>query len=300
MKPKNKKVTFFSYIYCLAAVLFTVYVLLDAFVLSDAQIKISDTSTDDSSQNTEESAAVTKDSYSDENIQIEISKIEKYDTTIYIADITLSSIDYLKTAFANNTYGKNVKETTSDIAESQNAIFAINGDFYGFRNAGFVLRNGTIYRDSSRNGSNNEDLVINEDGSFSIIDENTTDLESVLDSGALQVFSFGPSLIQNGELTVTQNTEVSQSMSSNPRTAIGIIDNLHYICVVSDGRTSESAGLSLYELAGIMQDYGCVTAYNLDGGGSSTMYFNGSVINNPTSGNRSGERKVSDIVYIGY
>lgn len=89
-------------------------------------------------------------------------------------------------------------------------------------------------------------------------------------------------------------------MTSNPRTAIGQIDDLHYIMIVADGRTSESEGLSLYELAKVMQDYHCQTAYNLDGGGSSTMYFNGEIVNNPTNGRSHGERSVSDIVYIGY
>lgn len=90
-------------------------------------------------------------------------------------------------------------------------------------------------------------------------------------------------------------------MSSNPRTAIGIIDENHYVFVVSDGRTSESAGLSLYQLAKFMQDLDVDIAYNLDGGGSSTMYFNGRVINNPTTtGRNSSERSISDIVYIGY
>ena len=70
--------------------------------------------------------------------------------------------------------------------------------------------------------------------------------------------------------------------------------------VVSDGRTSESEGLSLYQLATLMKDYGCEIAYNLDGGGSSTMWFNGQVINKPTSGRSIEEREVSDIVYIGY
>ena len=89
-------------------------------------------------------------------------------------------------------------------------------------------------------------------------------------------------------------------MASNPRTAIGIIDELHYVFVVSDGRTEESEGLSLYELAEFMQSIGVTTAYNLDGGGSSTMYFNGEVINKPTTGGRHiKERSVSDIVYIG-
>ena len=89
-------------------------------------------------------------------------------------------------------------------------------------------------------------------------------------------------------------------MTSNPRTAIGQISPLHYIIIVSDGRTDESEGFSLLQLAEEMQNRGAVTAYNLDGGGSSTLYFNGEIINNPTSGNSTGEREVSDIVYIGY
>ena len=71
-------------------------------------------------------------------------------------------------------------------------------------------------------------------------------------------------------------------MNSNPRTAIGQISPLHYLFVVSDGRTGESAGLSLLELAQIMQERGCAVAYNLDGGGSSTMWFNGAIVNKPT------------------
>ena len=79
-----------------------------------------------------------------------------------------------------------------------------------------------------------------------------------------------------------------------------MIDDLHYVFVVSDGRTDESEGLSLYQLAEFISELGAETAYNLDGGGSSSMVFNGNVINNPTtSGNRIKERSVSDIVYIG-
>ena len=115
------------------------------------------------------------------------------------------------------------------------------------------------------------------------------------------MFAFGPVLVENGEVEADENTEVGKAMASNPRTAIGIVDELHYILVVADGRSSESEGLSLYELANVMQGLGCETAYNLDGGGSSTMYFNGQVINKPTtSGHSFKEREVSDIVYIGY
>mgnify|MGYP001126969062 CR=1 FL=1 len=105
----------------------------------------------------------------------------------------------------------------------------------------------------------------------------------------------------DGQIAVTESEEVVRSRVSNPRTAVGVIDRLRYLFVVSDGRTGESEGLSLYELAEFMQSLGAQTAYNLDGGGSSTMYFNGEIINNPTTnGRRIQERSVSDIVYIGY
>ena len=72
--------------------------------------------------------------------------------------------------------------------------------------------------------------------------------------------------------------------------------------LTADGRTDESAGLTLYQLAQFMKDeLGTVLAYNLDGGGSSTFVFDGKVINKPTSdGDSIRERSVSDIVYIGY
>ena len=123
----------------------------------------------------------------------------------------------------------------------------------------------------------------------------------MLEQGAQEILSFGPALIQEGDICVTEEDEVGKAMASNPRTAIGIIDSLHYVFVVSDGRTEESEGLSLLELAELMYELGVETAYNLDGGGSSTMYFNGKVVNKPTTSGKSiKERSVSDIVYIGY
>ena len=236
-------------------------------------------------------------SYEDGKISITLTEYREEDTSIYVADIVLSSPEYLKTAFAQNSYGKNVTEKTSEIAEGVNAILAINGDYYGAQEKGYVLRNGTLYRSEAEEGQ--EDLVIYEDGSFEIISEETITAEELLEQGAQELLSFGPALIENGTIAVTEEDEVGKAMASNPRTAIGIIDNLHYVFVVSDGRTEESEGLSLLELAEFMDGLGVKTAYNLDGGGSSTMYFNGEVINSPTTNGRSiKERSVSDIVYI--
>lgn len=290
--------------YGIALTGFTVYTLLDAFVLPKNVVALENNNTE--RQTIEETgtiegkqAVVTKNSYESEDISINITTKYEYDTKIYIADVIVSDVSFLRAGLANGVFGRNIKETTSDIAKENNAIFAINGDFYGFRDSGPVIRNGVLYRSNKRSGSNDV-LAVYNDGSFVTMKEENVDAQNLLDSGVLQLFSFGPTLVDNGQISVSANQEVEQSMNSNPRTAIGMISPLHYVFVVSDGRTSESAGLSLAQLAAVMQDAGCQCAYNLDGGGSSTMWFMGDVVNNPTTnGNSISERKVSDIVYIG-
>lgn len=290
--------------YGIALTGFTVYTLLDAFVLPKNVVVLENNNTE--RQTIEETgtiegkqAVVTKNSYESEDIAINITTKYEYDTKIYIADVTVSDVSFLRAGLANGVFGRNIKETTSDIAKENNAIFAINGDFYGFRDSGPVIRNGVLYRSNKRSGSNDV-LAVYNDGSFVTMKEENVEAQNLLDSGVLQLFSFGPTLVDNGQISVSANQEVEQSMNSNPRTAIGMISPLHYVFVVSDGRTSESAGLSLAQLAAVMQDAGCQCAYNLDGGGSSTMWFMGDVVNNPTTnGNSISERKVSDIVYIG-
>ena len=276
---------------------FTLYIILNTFVLTKVYEKVEVPVTVKEEKKNE--VNITDTSYKDNNISIEIKEQRSNNTTIYIADVFLSDSKYLKTAFAKSSYGRNITDKTSNIASSVNAILAINGDYYGVQEKGYVLQNGTIYRNTP--SYNQEDLVIYKDGSFKVINESEVSLESLLEYGAYNVLSFGPGLVENGSITVGLNDEVGKAMSSNPRTAIGIIDKNHYVFVVSDGRTSESTGLSLYELATVLKDLGCKTAYNLDGGGSSTMVFNNEVINNPVSmGKSTSERSVSDIVFIGY
>ena len=283
---------YFSIIYYTMLISFSIYVVLDTLVISETYEKI------DNNSSVVADGTYTSNSYEDENRKINLSTYRENNTTIYVADI-YADINYIKTAFANNTYGKNITSKTSNIASENNAILAINGDYYGVQETGYVLRNGVIYRNKAK--ANQEDLVIYEDGSFEIINESSITLEKLKEKGAYQVLSFGPALIENGVINIDENTEVGKSMASNPRTAIGIIDEKHYVFVVSDGRTNESEGLSLYELATFMKSLGVKTLYNLDGGGSSTMYFNGEVINKPTTnGKKITERSVSDIVYIGY
>ena len=307
---------------CLLAVVFAGYVLMDTFLIArtyqtaaepnlsmfssesgqSLSLQASQTAQDSEAAASTQTQALQATAenvvYSDENVSIAMTQYREYDTDIYVAEVWLSSAQYLKTAFAENSYGKNVTAKTSEIASQCEAILAINGDYYGARESGYVIRNGVVYRDY---GSGSTDILcIYADGSFGITNSTEASAQELVDAGVWQAFSFGPGLVENGGITVDQNTEVGKAMASNPRTAIGQISELHYVFVVSDGRTDQSEGLSLYELATFLQSLGVKTAYNLDGGGSSTMVLMGEVINNPTTGgSRTKERSVSDIVYIG-
>jgi exopolysaccharide biosynthesis protein len=253
------------------------------------------TSNHDSSAQTE---AVTSDySYKDDNININVEKLEENGTVFYVADIQVSDVSYLKTAFANNTYGKNITQATSEMAQENNAIFAINGDYYGFRDTGLIIRNSVLYRDTARSSPDDQALTLNSNGEMQVVTEGEVSGTSLIDDGILQSFSFGPALVQDGKIASTLSTRVSKS--ANPRTAIGQISPLHYIAIVVDGRSSESNGMTLDQLAQEFLERGATVAYNLDGGGSSTMWLNGKVINNPTDGHHDGERSISDIIYIG-
>ncbi len=221
--------------------------------------------------------------------------------TYYVADVTLSDATELASAFANNQFGRNITQYTSVIAAENNAIFAVNGDYYGFRTDGIQIRNGVIYRDEpARIG-----LAFYRDGSLKIYDETQTSAEELLAAGVWNTLSFGPALLENSHLAANlNNVEIDTNFGnhsiqgSNPRTGVGIISANHFVFVVVDGRSpGYSRGVTLTEFAEIFQSLGCTDAYNIDGGGSSTMYFMGRVVNNPLGKNK--ERGTSDILFIG-
>lgn len=305
---------FANMVFALILAAYTVYAALDTFVIvrvltpdtlptATAEASTAPTEAPTTVPTATEQAATvpisTDTEYHDDQIDIVLTTMRVENTTVYVADVQIADISLLKTALAGNTYARNLTETTSVQAANTGAILAINGDYYGAQERGYVLRNGVLYRASAQNGT--DALVIGADGNFRIITEGETSADTLVREGAWQVLTFGPALINGGQVTVSSSDEVGRAMTSNPRTTIGQISEGHYLLVVSDGRTKESAGLSLRQLAELMQSLGAQIAYNLDGGGSSTMVFQGRVVNNPTTNGRSiRERSVSDIVYIGY
>jgi exopolysaccharide biosynthesis protein len=136
-----------------------------------------------------------------------------------------------------------------------------------------------------------------------VYDETATSADQLLADGVWNTLSFGPALVEDGAVVAgIEDVEVDTNVGNHsiqgeqPRSAVGVIDDNHLVFVVVDGRSEGySRGATLTELAQIMIDLGAETAYNLDGGGSSTMFFDGEVVNQPSNG---GERGTSDILYI--
>lgn len=272
----------------------------------EAPVSVSSTLKETEDKSSSENSEATYDdwSYTRDNLKINIEKVENGNgndkVTYYVADVQIQDTSNLYSAFAKNKFGRNIVETTSTIAEENDAIFAINGDYYGFREDGILIRNGVAYRDEAAR----EGLAFYQDGTMKTYDETSTSAEELLSQGVIDTFSFGPALLEDGKsITDFGNVKIDSNMGnssiqkSNPRTGVGIISPNHYIFVVVDGRKEGySKGMTLSELSNLFEELGCTEAYNLDGGGSSTMYFMGRVVNNPLGKNQ--EREISDILYL--
>ncbi len=232
-----------------------------------------------------ETPTQTENKYTDKNTSVEVMTFNSGGVTYHVADIYLREVKYLKTSFTSGEYG-GASQTIQEVSSSAGAFVAINGDQYGLRKEGVIVRNGVLYRETPFM----DVAVLENDGTLTTYAQADFNVETVKQNGAWQVWSFGPVLLTDGQPMEKFNASVNPA---NPRSAIGMIEPLHYILVTVDGR-GESAGLTLKALSQLMFDLGCKTAYNLDGGDTAAMTVNGELYSTP-----SGERKVTDIIYVG-
>lgn len=184
-------------------------------------------------------------------------------------------------------------ETTSSIARRNNAVAAINGG--GFTDNGWVGTGGSpmgyiihkgevIYNQSGSEKVRMDTAAFTEDGMLIV---GMHSIEELKKYNVKEGISFGPPLVVNGKPTITTG---DGGWGIAPRTAIGQRKNGEVLFLVVDGRSIESVGATLKDVQDILIKYGAVNAVNLDGGSSTTMFFNGEVINKPAD--RLGERKI--------
>ncbi|MGB2767027.1 MAG: phosphodiester glycosidase family protein, partial [Propionicimonas sp.] len=247
---------------------------------------------------------LTADSFTSDTAQVKVSKHTRGSgsdlITWFVADITVSDATIVRSAFAGDEFGENIIANPSEIAQQAGAVLAINGDYYGFRDTGIVIRNGVAYRDKgARQG-----LACYADGSMRLYDETATTAARLVADGVWNTLSFGPGLVEGGAVIAgIDSVEIDTNVGNHsvqgqqPRTGVGVVAANHVLFVVVDGRSAGySRGVTMTEFAEIFVELGATVAYNLDGGGSSAMVFNGSLVNNPLG--KGQERGTSDILYV--
>lgn len=253
---------------------------------------------DNSPGRTPIASGFTESGYRDDTIIVELEQLRMHDSDVYVAYVKIATPSQLRTANAGGKIGSNRTSQTTKIARNYNGIVAINGDMYAKNaKAGFIYRQGEKYMEKGANGI--DIMIIDQLGDFHIFLRGKADQEEAMaayleEYEAVNGLFFGPALVKDGQVLEIPKDYQWNPFSNEPRAAIGQTGALTYVMVVVNGRTDTSEGVTLPELAEIMGNLGCKQAYNLDGGNSATLAFNGQVYNDKPQS----ERDVEDIIYF--
>lgn len=234
--------------------------------------------------------------YEDESISVTLKHVWVGEARFNVAWVKIVDPSQLRTE-VEKPYAQQQSNLVATMGARQNAVVAIGGDNYKGAKVGYILRMGKEMR-KAKAGSRDA-LFIDAKGNFTILkapsnEEVTAVLEG--ETPIINAFNFGPALVIDGELqAIDKKYSVGNIGRNEPRCAIGQLGELEYMLIVVDGRGQEgSEGCSGEVLAQYMYEQGCVQAYNLDGGNSADMYFNGGVY----SHEKSTPRSLSDIIYF--
>ena len=247
----------------------------------------------------EQEPILTETSYLSHNVLVEISTDRFCDSDIYIADIYVRDLSLFRRGYPTGKWGVKTQKITT-LSQELGAIVSITGDYAKNLEVGLVYGNGVRYRKSVNN--KRQVGVIYKTGEMEILpgkDLHYYDLEKD-ERGIWETFLFGPSLLDGEGHAMTQFS--SDVKPANPRSVVGYFEPGHYCLVQVDGRGvksklesgARSKGLTLAQLSEYMESLGCAAAYNLDGGASCMMWFNGEIISTPYEGGRS----TWDVLYV--
>ena len=236
-------------------------------------------------------AILTETEYRSENLAIELRTEYQYESVIHVAEIYMQDLSCFRTGVYDQ-YGDE-RLRTLEMGEAAGAILALSGDYFTahLNHAMYIVRNGLVYSDKQPE-SGYDTCVLYFDGTMETIPADQFDKDAVLKRGLYQSWCFGPGLLTAGGAPIENfRSSVKQE---NPRSALGYYEPGHYCFVMVEGRNEDSRGMTLAQLSEFFASLGCQAAYNLDGGKTAEMAFNGQLVN-PRLGDG---RAVSDILYI--
>ncbi len=239
---------------------------------------------------------ITDNSYTSPEVSVTIETIVtgegRQKITYYVADVYVAAIDNFKTYTPHGQMIYFDTQEAEEMAADSNAILAMSGDFLTYQKNGFLVRNGEAYA-ANRNFA--PICVLYPDGTMETYAAGKYRVDEILSRDPVHVWSFGPALLDESGAPLTK-FDVSTAVGyPNPRCGIGYYEPGHYCFVTVDGRQdNHSKGMLLGELAQVFADRGCKVAYNLDGGGTSVMLFDGDRISKQSNG----QRALGDILLI--
>jgi len=235
--------------------------------------------------------------YRDDSVEVALETVEKDGVVFRVARVSIAHPSQLRTATAGNPSSSRVAFISS-MAEKNNAAIAINANYMANDpvKTSYEYRMGVKVR--AKLNRTKDLLIIDENADFHLfVKSGKQEVEDFLAKGhrIINAFTFGPALVKDGALLTLDGKYGYNPHGDEPRMAIGQIGPLSYVLVLAEGRSKDSKGVSHEELANFMFDLGCMQAFNLDGGNSATMVFNGGYYQNKS---RDNERAQSDMIYF--
>lgn len=247
--------------------------------------------------------------YVDPSISVRIETMRAYDTTVMLAWIQIAHPSQLRAALYR-PYPSTKTALVNQMAKRENAVIAINGDWFTERKEGYIVRNADTYKEKpyyrSGYGLNNEVidvLIIDENADLHVIRSYDQEkIEDFINNSGHQIihsYSFGPALVVDGE--ISSDADLLKLGFCNPkeptqRIALCQMEPLSYLIVATEGPENKgSVGLTVPQFAQLCHDLGAKTAYNFDGGSSSCVAFKGKKINSLSTHKN---RPVGDILYF--
>ncbi|MHC1787251.1 MAG: phosphodiester glycosidase family protein [Christensenellales bacterium] len=233
--------------------------------------------------------------YEDPSISVSIEQGREYSTDYWVAHIRLSDPSQLRTTSAG---GWESGRTTSGLAlyHRVKAVLAINGDYFSYINNGYMIRQGTLYRDLPLGVR--DVLLIDRAGDFHLaLRADKGSIAPYRDLDIVNSFNFGPALVVGGERVKTYFNNDNAAHTGRQRMGIAQVaaGRLDYVVIATAGPKGDNKGLTLEQFSNLFSALGVQNAYNLDGGNSTMMIFRDSFVN---AIHETTMRPISDIIYF--
>ena len=236
--------------------------------------------------------------YQDPTLKVVITTDYYNGIRCWTADVEISDASQLRTVSAAG-FDSNGSEYGTVLANRMNAVLAVDGDYYCYTaDTPVIIRQGITYRNRLRKKPGPDVLLIDEDGNFhGIEDAREGDIgEEIGGRKIINAFCFGPLLVNNGSIRRNKTNPRMKTDQRCQRVAIAQTGPLKYRIIVTGPNARGSKGFAFEDWRRFVADMPDVqVAYNLDGGDSAVLVFNGMKINDPENTN---ERPLADIIYF--